>query len=252
MLSSLSPFPPVPFLSKIAHYKGHDIGDLGRKYPELLSEDKLKNFANILDCLKERHLGPFPKKGLQDLVKSKLGKYLFKCIDHQYWGVPLDELVGHVIYAATDVYALLLLDRLPAQDATPSAAPAAGAQSSAPPGGSDRQADEMQAGDVWRPRMASEEDMRLINAANRNRDECDASHTRAWYTHRETVEANLQETFPDFVLEDVPADHHCLFHCLCRQLRAILERRGAEVACIENQRSLRGALVDEFKDGSEL
>jgi len=39
---------------------------------------------------------------------------------------------------------------------------------------------------------------------------------------------------------------------LCRQLRAILERRGAEVACIENQRSLRGALVDEFKDGSEL
>ena len=89
-------------VAKIAHFCAVDVTRLQARFPTLT----VASPQNLLDAMQLS--APPADKGLANMVQLYLGKWLDKRIDHRLWALP-QLLEMHVLYAAVDVYAVMLL-----------------------------------------------------------------------------------------------------------------------------------------------
>jgi hypothetical protein len=86
---------------KVAHYFGHDVADLQRRFPDLVINGAV-DLKERIGCLS------LSSHALHKMIDQQFSEWLDKRCDHRLWACE-HLLATHVVYAAADAYAVMRL-----------------------------------------------------------------------------------------------------------------------------------------------
>ena len=86
---------------KVAHFVGHDVADLRRRFPDVVINGAV-DLKERIDCLS------LSSHALHKMIEQQFSEWLDKRCDHRLWGCRR-LLATHEVYAAADAYAVLRL-----------------------------------------------------------------------------------------------------------------------------------------------